>query len=286
MERIVKINKAGSVESAAAERIKVLYSDLDGSMLGPGGNFFLSAEKEFTLLPSKALLSLKEKGVDITLVSGRSVIQLKEISRVLGIDNYIAEAGCQIVHSNGEIKQAYKYEHGDSQTLYEAITTSGAPAFLLDGYKEKLEYHTPWSNDRSCSHLFRGEIDLADANNRLFKAGFEKLKLIDNGRVHRKGDLKDVNEVHSYHLLPSEIDKAAAITIDANNRDFAVERRAAIGDSLADLSMADVVGMFFLIDNNDFLSTESDELLENTLLTTEKMGLGWAEAANYIADQK
>ncbi len=286
MNRNLNLSEAGPFESAAAEKIRVLYSDLDGSMLGPGGNFFLSAEKKSTLLPSISLLALKEKGVDITLISGRSVAQLKELSRVLGIDNYIAEAGCQIVRSGKSIGRTYDYNHGDSRTLHEAITASGAPALLLEAFKGKLEYHTPWSDNRSCSHLFRGEIDLSIANDRLLRSGFEKLKLIDNGVVHRKGDLIDVGEVHSYHLLPIETDKAAAIAIDAKERGLALEELAAIGDSLADISMAKVVSMFFLIDNNNYRATLGAEKLENILLTKKKMGLGWAEAANYICEQK
>ena len=81
------------------------------------------------------------------------------------------------------------------------------------------------------------------------------------------------------------IDKAAAITIDAKYRHLAKEELAAIGDSIADLSMASAVSMFFLIDNDDNQARMNSGQYENILVTDESMGLGWAEAAKYITDQ-
>ena len=40
-------------------------------------------------------------------------------------------------------------------SIYDQIEASGAPALLLEHYRSRPEYHTPWSIGREVSHLFR-----------------------------------------------------------------------------------------------------------------------------------
>ena len=68
-------------------------------------------------------------------------------------------------------------------TIHEQIERSGAPALLLERYSGRLEYHSPWDRGREVSHLFRGALDLNEAQALLDSSGFEWLRLLDNGVV-------------------------------------------------------------------------------------------------------
>lgn len=262
------------------KKVKVIYSDLDGSMLGPGGNFFLSAERRPVIVPAEKLVALKKAGIEIVLVSGRSHIQLSEMARMLGVSDYIAEMGCQIVYGRTDIHPNYGYDQSGG-SLYDSIDKSGAPRLLLDTYRGRLEYHLPWSENRLCTHLFRGSVDTAEANDLLNAEGLGDLKLIDNGRIRTRGGLTFVGRVNAYHLLPADSGKASAVSLDRRRRTVDKGEAIAIGDAVADLEMADNVGCFFLIDNGN-VGAEMITGAENIYVTTEKMGLGWAEVIALI----
>src|SRR4030066_1526875 len=70
--------------------IRVVYTDLDGTMLGPDGSFFHNLRREHTLRPARALLEAQGRGVDVVPVSGRRGRQLREDVRIWGVGNYIA----------------------------------------------------------------------------------------------------------------------------------------------------------------------------------------------------
>ncbi|MFL6180831.1 MAG: HAD family phosphatase, partial [Actinomycetes bacterium] len=75
-------------------RTRILYSDLDGTMVGRGGSFFRGRDFESTTLePAEALVALHEAGVALSLVSGRTRAQLQEATRIFGADGFIAEMG-------------------------------------------------------------------------------------------------------------------------------------------------------------------------------------------------
>jgi hydroxymethylpyrimidine pyrophosphatase-like HAD family hydrolase len=66
--------------------LKVLYTDLDGTMVGPYGNFFAADDRTPTLAPATALLELHRAGVALVLVSGRTRLQLQEAALIFGAD--------------------------------------------------------------------------------------------------------------------------------------------------------------------------------------------------------
>ena len=55
---------------------RILYSDLDGTMVGPGGCFVRAADGSTTREPTDALIALHDAGVALSLVSGRTRAQL------------------------------------------------------------------------------------------------------------------------------------------------------------------------------------------------------------------
>ncbi|MBE0448609.1 MAG: hypothetical protein IBX64_11020 [Actinobacteria bacterium] len=272
--------------------IKVIYSDVDGTLLGPGGCLFMDVKSGYTGIPAQAILACHMHKIDVVLVSGRNRHQLCGDARILGFKNWIAELGCQLIYNMGETVVLnvgdFAIEEG---TIWQAINSGGAPHFLLDRYKGELEQHLPWSENRECTHIFRGWIDVDVVNDALRSEGYGRLKIVDNGCVRRRSaNLNpDLPEVHAYHLLPRASGKASAVRKDRELRGIPREATIAIGDSVSDLELAPEVGALFLVRN---AITESPGILDkmrnypNVFITHESMGLGWAEVINYLIGRR
>lgn len=261
--------------------IRVVYTDLDGTMLGPRGCFLINPEEEYTLRPVRALLDALRRGVDVVPVSGRSGRQLKESVRLLGLSNYIAELGVELVYNQGEkvVVNTGVFE-GSAGDLYRSIMDSGAVDFLLSRYARRIEYHTPWSQFRDCTPLFRGLLDLVEVNGFL-DADFPGLVLVDNGVLPVESETLDVPEARAYHLVPKGVSKEKAVAEDMRLRGFARTEAIAVGDSEADLAFADVVGAFFLVRNGLYFNPHLLDTIPdygNVLVTAGFLNEGWAEA--------
>jgi hydroxymethylpyrimidine pyrophosphatase-like HAD family hydrolase len=141
-------------------------------------------------------------------------------------------------------------------TIHAQIERSGAPALLLERYAGRLEPHSPWHVDREVSHLFRGHVDVAEANELLASESHGTLRLVDNGEI--EGGL------HAFHLIPAVSSKAAAVAAHMRARGYAREDCVAVGDSAEDLAVAEVVGRFFLVANADVLQASRVPGVERT----------------------
>ena len=75
---------------------RIVYTDLDGTMVGPRGSFWHTADRELTAHPATALLELHRAGVPLVLVSGRTFEQVVEAARIFAADGAIAELGATI----------------------------------------------------------------------------------------------------------------------------------------------------------------------------------------------
>jgi phosphoglycolate phosphatase len=268
--------------------VKVVYTDLDNTLLGPDSSLFMMPDRRYSLETAGALLKLLSKKIDVVMISGRNNGQLRAIARLLGLTTYVAELGCMIYYNQGrEAVANHSFELSPGANLHGDIAAGGGPALLLDRLSGRLEYHEPWSGDQECTHLFRGLIDVEEANALLKECGFDNLRIVDNGVIRSSGTLVGLPEVHAYHLLPKGAGKASAILADRRRRGFSTNETIALGDSLADLEMAAVVGEFFLVTDAPGINDRLDNALrgyENVYLTSEKMGLGWLEVANILLD--
>ncbi len=266
--------------------LKVIYTDIDGTMVGPLGCFFRDSEYALTLRPAKALLSALARDVDIMLVSGRHKSQLREVARLLGLMNYVAELGTEIVYNLG---QEVVMNVGDlevkCESVYQTIMDTGVVDLLLETYKGRLEMHTPWSNERDCTPLLRGYVDLHEVDELLKKNGYEIFELLDNGVIPRKSPTLDVPETRAYHLVPRGVSKDQAVLRDQQHRGLRREETVAVGDAEADLPFADVTGAFFMVKNGLLLNphlAQEIEAMDNVFVTEEKMGLGWSEVVETL----
>ncbi|HET9723792.1 MAG TPA: HAD hydrolase family protein [Actinomycetota bacterium] len=264
-------------DGPADQALKVLYTDLDGTLLGPGGSLFAAARGMSTGEAAAALLRLRRAGVELVLMSGRTRRGLHEVSRALGASAYIAElGGLLIVGADDPIEDTGAFTGPGS--LPDALARAGVAGLLLERFPGHLEPVAPWTE---VSVMFQGFVDVAEAGAVLEEAGFGWLYLRDNGRLRRRLPHLDVAEVRAYHLLPRGVSKASAVLRHRELRGLRPEATAAVGDSLADLEVAEVVGRFFLVANG--LGAIADAPLpSNAVVTDLPHGDGFAEAVRLL----
>jgi hydroxymethylpyrimidine pyrophosphatase-like HAD family hydrolase len=222
--------------------IRCVYTDLDGTLLGRGASLFRTAEGDFTLLAARALEACHRAGVEVVIKSGRRRAQVMEDARLLGQSAYIFEVGAGLA-VDGEVT----FLTGDLQpredaSIHAQIAASGAPDLLLRHYGNRLDPHLPFALDREVSHLFRGDVDAGEANRLLAAAGYESLRLVDNGWI--------APDTHGFHLIPAGASKATAVAAHMRARGYAPDHCIGIGDSLEDLELAPAVGRMFLVGNS------------------------------------
>jgi hydroxymethylpyrimidine pyrophosphatase-like HAD family hydrolase len=262
--------------------------DLDGTLLGPGGSLF-SSENGFSLEGARALQACHRAGVEVVIFTGRKMPGVWENARMIGQRSYIFELGCGLV-IDGELE----WLTGDCVpspergTIFDQITASGAPAVLLEAFAGRFEYHEPWSEGREVSHLFRGEISAAEADQVLRDAGYDWLRLVDNGVVGTHGPPIDqsgwgirVERVHAYHLIPAVASKATAVARHMQNRGYARAATIACGDSREDMEAASVVGTFWMMANGltgDPTIAAEVTAWPNVRVTADQFGAGVYEA--------
>jgi hypothetical protein len=196
---------------------------------------------------------------------------------------YIFELGCGLMLDGELLWLTGDIVPSDARgTIYEQIDRSRAPELLLEHFTRRLEYHTPWSANREISHLFRGEIDLDEAHRLLAEAGFDWLRVVDNGVIHEDaGRLPDADVVHVYHLIPAGASKARAVARHMQARGYEPRRCIAVGDSREDMDAARVVGSFWLVANGlerDPTLREDMARLSSVRVAEERYGAGVYEA--------
>jgi phosphoglycolate phosphatase len=223
--------------------IRCVYTDLDGTLLGKGASLFRTAEGDFTLLAARALEACHRAGAEVVIKSGRRRAQVMEDARLMGQTSYIFEVGSGLVIDGEVTFLTGDLQPRDGSTVHAQIEETGAPALLLDRYAGRLEPHSPWHVDREVSHLFRGVIDVGEANELLESEGHAALRLVDNGEIE--------DELHAFHLIPAVSSKSAAVAAHMRARGYAREECIGVGDSREDLDVAEVVGRFFLVANAD-----------------------------------
>ncbi len=262
-------------------RVEVVYADLDGTILGPGGSLFAADGGATTLRAASALAALRDAGVELVVMSGRTR-RSAEVARALGASAYIAELGAFLIEwpAEGpeEVVENFGAFRGNGSPA-EAIKRNGSAALLLERFPGRLKPVAPWAE---ASVLFQGHVDTADADALLEGAGFGWLSFEDNGRLRRTYEDLDVSEVHAYHLLPRGVSKASGIRLHLQRRGVDPSHAAGIGDSLADLLVTGEVGTFFLVANGLEHLPEGTLLPENASVTLAGRGEGFAEAVEAI----
>ena len=260
--------------------LRCVYTDLDGTLLGKGASLFRDADGGFSLAQARALEACQRAGVEVVIMSGRREPQVAEAARLMGQSSYIYEAGCAFAIEGETTLMTGEMEPNEDGTIYEQIEQRGIPRMLFDHFRGRLEYHAPWHHGRVLSHLFRGKVDVDEANALLGEHGDDDLRLLDNGAIGRPMPTVD-GRTHAYHLVPRMVSKANAVSAHARARGYDPGECIAVGDSIEDLEVAAAVGRFFVVANgpeHDPGLRAALPVWENVTVTEGSMGDGVYEA--------
>ncbi len=268
--------------------LKVIYSDLDGTLFNDQGCIIKDAGGGYYFEALSLLEKIKTKGWDLVLVSGRNKYQLRYNAQMIGVNNYIAELGSELVYDLGkDVHVTFDNGRESFDITYEGKDLIRIMDLLMTEFPGKIESRMEWSRYRSFNALFFGDIDLDKANKLLEAEGYGSLVLVDNGFSNLM-DLKlKVDRLHIYNLMPRGVTKANGVKLDKKLRGFKIENCIALGDSLEDLKMADEVKYFFLMKNalehEEELETELNKY-ENVFISEEIMNRGWFEIMSGLMD--
>jgi len=260
--------------------LKVIYTDLDGTLLNDQGCIIKDVEEKYYFDALKLLSDIKQRGWDLILVSGRNKYQLRYSAQMIGVENYISELGSELVYGLGKDVHVTFNEKKDFDLTYGGKDLIKIIDLLMKEFPGNIESRMEWSRYRSYNALFFGEIDLRRANDILQREGYKGLVLVDNG-FSKLMDLDiDIDRVHIYNLMPAGVTKANGVILDKKLRNLKKENCIALGDSLEDLKMAAEVKYFFLMKNAlEHREELKEELIkyDNVYITEEIMNRGWNE---------
>ena len=242
--------------------LRCVYFDLDGTMVGRGGSLFHDEEGAVSLMGARALEAAHRAGVEVVPVSGRRRDTVREPGRAMGATSYAFEIGGGLVVDGEDFWQTGDIQpDADGRSVYEQLVSRGVVDLLTHHFDGFLELHTPWHVGREVSVLFRGDVNVAVAQQLLDDHGSADLRLIDNGFV---GGLPTggtgfqggpgestldaaVEFPRSYHLAPEAVSKAAAVDRHRRIRGYEIEETISVGDSAEDVGMAAATGTFWLV---------------------------------------
>jgi hydroxymethylpyrimidine pyrophosphatase-like HAD family hydrolase len=265
---------------------RIVYTDLDGTMVGPRGSFWHTPERSLTATPAEALLALHRAGVPLVLVSGRTHAQLVEAARIFAADGAISELGAMVSWSGGRETHLLTGElpaEFTGRTPMSVMAELGVVEQLTAANPGRLEWHEPWHATHSTDALLRGRVDAAAVDRWLAERGWGWLTMNDNGAIPatpRMTLAEDALPPHVYHLMPRGISKGAAISWDLARRGLTPADAVAVGDSVSDLEMAPAVGRLWITANGAAVEGMAERLaaVPNVHVTDAPMGEGWAQA--------
>ena len=259
--------------------LRCVYTDLDGTLLGKWGSLFRDHEGQFSMAQARALQACHRADVEVVIMSGRREAQVMSDARLIGQTSYIYEAGCGVVIDGERTLLTGDWTPDDDGTPAEKIAAAGVPDLLFEHFGAKLEWHHPWHTDRQLSHLFRGKVNVGEANALLVEHGHDDLRFLDNGSISRK--VEGIDVPHAYHLVPGGASKGNGVAFHARARGYAREECIGIGDSIEDLESAESVGRFFVVANGPERDPEMRAAMgrfPNVTVTEGWMGDGFYEA--------
>ena len=260
--------------------LRCVYTDLDGTLLGPGGSLFRGPDGAFSLLQARGLEACHRAGVEVVIMSGRKEAQVMADARMLGQTSYIYEAGCAMVIDGERTLLTGEWQPGERGTPAQQMLDAGIPDLLFDRFAPRLEWHAPWHTGRELSLLMRGRVDVEEANALIREAGHQDLRFLDNGAIGRRMDAIE-GRAHAYHLVPGGASKAKGVEAHRRARGYAPEECIAIGDSIEDREASASVGRFFVVANgpaHDDALREALSRFPSATVTEGAMGDGFYEA--------
>lgn len=242
-------------------RVRYVFTDLDGTMMGPGSTVLANAAGEPSTAFVETLIALKRAGVEVIPTSGRNRSMLHEDSRVLGLTSYIGEMGGIIMldrpHDEWEYFTAdMDYDPACGLTPHEVIEQTGLCEQFIARWPGLIEYHNDMSTGykhREVTIGLRGEIPDEGAISLLDASGMA-LDWGDNGFLNYISApttlrLPEGVRGRAFNIMPKGLSKGRAIERFCALRGIDRAETLGIGDSSSDFLMAGYVGQFLIVEN-------------------------------------
>ena len=202
---------------------RIVYTDLDGTMVGPRGSFWHTVNRDLTDDPATALLALHRAKILLVLVSGRTFEQVIEAARIFAADGAIAELGATVAWDAGRGTHRLRGEMPEgfgNRTPMSVMAELGIVDELFAAHPGQLEWHAPWHSTHDADALLGGRVDPLAVDAWLAEAaGWLTLK--DNGAPSRDVPMTldaDPLPPRVFHLMPRGISKGSAIAWDLERR--------------------------------------------------------------------
>ena len=250
-----------SVVTARLARVRYVFSDLDGTMYGPGSCVLKHAAGEHSLAMVETLVALKRAGIEVVLTSGRNRSMMHEDSRLLGINSYIGELGGLIMldreHNEWEYYTAdMPFNPESGLTPHQVIEQTGVCERIIERWPGLIEYHNDMSTGykyREVTVGMRGEVPDAEVEEILADADVP-LEWGDNGFLTYVSApttlaLPEGVRGRAFNITPAGLGKGRAMERFCAARGIDRTQVLAIGDSFSDFLMADAADTFILVEN-------------------------------------
>jgi HAD superfamily hydrolase (TIGR01484 family) len=262
------------------KQLKVIYSDLDGTLFNDQGCLIKDAENNYYFEAVRLLEKVKARGWDLVIVSGRNKHTLRYNAQMIGVENYISELGSELIYGLGK-EVHVTFDDSDCHDItYGSKDLVRIIDLMMEEFPGKIESRMEWSRYRSYNGLFLGDVDLEKANKVLWDAGYKGLVFLDNGISKLMETSLDIEKMHIINLMPAGVNKANGLAMDKKIRNFTRENCIALGDSPEDLKMAPEVKYFFLmvnaLEHKEELNGELKKH-DNVYITEKAMNHGWHE---------
>lgn len=268
-------------------RARILFTDVDGTLVGPGGTLLADADGRPSARTAEAVVAVNRAALPVVITTGRNRMQTAEISRLVGWRAFIAELGCVVQFDRSEEPALLLGDWPDDallpdETPWQAIVRAGALDALREAFPGRIEEHAPWHVDRVATHVLRGDVDVVQAQRVLDELSLP-IDIVDNGVIRPpRHTLVGVEKIHAYHLVPRGASKTRAIRMVLGRFGLESEQALAIGDSASDVDMADAAALLVLVANalDDDRVRRAVAGRANIVVTRAQRGDGWAELAS------
>ena len=251
-----------------SKQIKVVVSDLDGTLLNP--NHVVS---EYT---KETIQKLIQTGVHFMIATGRHHMDAERIKRSIGIDAFL-------ITGNGSV---VKNPSGDK--IYEALIVPEIAEQILKLDIEPEVFKNIYQGDHwmieEIDDIFKdyyakGEFEYKqvvfkdyyqEPISKIFFTSLKSEKLVPIAEAVKAqfGEYVDVtfSIPECLEVMPKGVNKGKAILEMLPHFDATADEVVAFGDGLNDLEMLSVVGNGFIMGNGD--STLKEKLPQNEVIET------------------
>ena len=269
---------------------KTIYVDLDGTLVGKNGSLLHNHLGELSTSSIDCINKAHDNNCEIIIATGRDIYRTADFARVLGLNKFIAEAGCVIKTQDevslnfGEAIKYFDFNNTTHEEFHKKVVE--ASIFLIEKFPDQIELHEEFSRGQYGTTMLRGNIDEQKANE-LLKDQWPYLEIYGNGHGMFRRSMPGVENVLIYHLAPIGVTKKSGIEFDQKLRDLKKQDCFMIGDGYADLVCSPAVNTVYVPSNgikSDINSKEYADNHENVIVLDGSHNEGFEQAIDFIVN--